>query len=83
MSAELGCTKPDPRMYRSASDALGLQPERCLFVDDDPDLVLAAMALGYHGAAICRDGPPFPAGVPALTTLEELLEPRWLGGSSG
>ena len=26
ISAEVGCCKPDPRMYRTASDALGLEP---------------------------------------------------------
>lgn len=75
ISAELGCTKPDPRMYRHASEALGLPPAQCLFVDDDPTLVAAAIALGYAGRALHRDpatGPP--PGVPSLTTLTELLD---------
>ena len=42
ISAVLGCTKPDPRMYRHASDGLGLQPAECLFVDNGADLVEAA-----------------------------------------
>lgn len=56
ISALLGCTKPDPRMYRHASDALGVAPERCLFVDDSPALVEAAIQLGYQGCALLRDG---------------------------
>jgi putative hydrolase of the HAD superfamily len=56
ISAVLGCTKPDPRMYRHASDALGLGPHQCLFVDDDPHLVEAAITLGYQGCAVLRDG---------------------------
>jgi len=36
ISALLGCHKPDPRMYRHASEALGLAPDECLFVDDGP-----------------------------------------------
>ena len=56
ISAVLGCTKPDPRMYQHASDALGLPPERCLFVDDVPLLVEAAIELGYQGSAVLRDG---------------------------
>jgi putative hydrolase of the HAD superfamily len=36
VSADLGCRKPDPRMYRAGSDALGLPPNDCLFVDDAP-----------------------------------------------
>jgi FMN phosphatase YigB (HAD superfamily) len=35
---------------------LGLTPSECLFVDNDPDLVLAAIHLGYHGIAIDRYG---------------------------
>ncbi|GGJ88698.1 hypothetical protein GCM10011583_20100 [Streptomyces camponoticapitis] len=73
ISAVLGCNKPDPRMYHHASAALGLPPARCLFVDDDPDLVAAAIRLGYAGRAMRRD----PAGVsevPSITTLTELLD---------
>ena len=73
VSSELGCNKPDARMYRAASDALGLQPAECLYVDDDPALVGAALALGYRGAAICREGPP-PAGeIRVISRLEELI----------
>lgn len=73
VSSELGCNKPDPRMYRTASDALGLKSAECFYVDDDPALVRAALALGHSGAAICRDGPPCAAGVHVMGRLEELL----------
>jgi putative hydrolase of the HAD superfamily len=56
VSEAMGCCKPDPRMYRAGSDGLGLAPSECLFVDDDPDLVLAATHLGYRGIAIDRYG---------------------------
>jgi putative hydrolase of the HAD superfamily len=72
ISAVLGCNKPDPRMYRAGSDALGLPPRECVFVDDDPDLVAAAIELGYGGAAIVRASDP-PAGVPWIGTLEDLV----------
>ncbi|GAA1976353.1 HAD-IA family hydrolase [Catenulispora subtropica] len=62
ISAVLGCTKPDPRMYRHASDALGLEPGECLFVDDDPELVAAAIALGYQGRAMVREAGAGDAG---------------------
>ena len=55
ISAVLGCRKPDPRMYRHASDALGLAPAECLFVDDSPELVAAALDLGYQGRWMRRD----------------------------
>ena len=54
ISTLLGCRKPDPRMYRAGSDIVGLAPADCLFVDDDPELVFAAIGLGYRGVAICR-----------------------------
>ncbi|HTJ65913.1 MAG TPA: HAD-IA family hydrolase [Actinospica sp.] len=73
ISAVLGCRKPDPRMYRHASDALGLPPAACLFVDDHPDLVAAAIDLGYQGRWLNRDGRA-SAGVPAITSLSELIE---------
>jgi putative hydrolase of the HAD superfamily len=56
VSEPMGCCKPDPRMYRAGSDGLGLTPSECLFVDNDPDLVLAAIHLGYQGIAIDRYG---------------------------
>jgi HAD superfamily hydrolase (TIGR01509 family) len=74
ISAVLGCTKPDPRMYRHASDGLGLDPSQCLFVDDVPELVAAAIELGYEGAALCRAGADRPAHVPSITDLTEVLD---------
>ena len=71
ISAELGCCKPDPRMYHHASAALELPPEQCLFVDDDPDLVSAAIELGYAGRVICRE--PTASQVPSIRSLTELL----------
>jgi FMN phosphatase YigB (HAD superfamily) len=72
VSAVLGCRKPDPRMYRAGSDALGLPPHECVFVDDAPDLVAAAIELGYGGTAIVRASDP-PADVPWISTLEDLV----------
>ncbi|MFI6446246.1 HAD family hydrolase [Kitasatospora sp. NPDC050543] len=72
ISAVLGCTKPDPHMYHHASDALDLAPAECLFVDDDPELVAAAIRLGYAGRALCRDSAV--PDVPSLTSLTEVLD---------
>jgi putative hydrolase of the HAD superfamily len=73
-SESLGCTKPDPRMYTAASDRLGRSPAECLFVDDDPELVAAAVALGYHGRVLRRGRRPATSSVPAISSLTELLE---------
>jgi RNA polymerase sigma factor (sigma-70 family) len=80
VSEELGCTKPDPRMFDTAATALGHRRERCLFVDDDPELVRAACRLGYHGIAVVRDGQPRPDDVPVATTLTDLLAHLGLEG---
>lgn len=75
ISEVLGCRKPDPRMYRAGSDALGLAPEACAFLDDAPELVAAADTLGYHGVVVARDGVR-PVGLRAITTLDELVPAR-------
>jgi len=74
ISAVLGCTKPDPRMYRHASDGLGLQPHECLFVDDVPELVQAAVQLGYEAVMMRRNEEPVPDGVRAVTDLRQVLD---------
>ena len=51
---------------------LGLPPHECVFVDDAPDLVAAAIELGYGGTAIVRASDP-PADVPWISTLEDLV----------
>jgi putative hydrolase of the HAD superfamily len=72
ISEVLGVRKPDPRMYRTGSDGLGLRPDECLFVDDDPDLVRAAEALGYQGL-------PYD---PEHMTLDDVLARVHLGQSA-
>jgi putative hydrolase of the HAD superfamily len=49
VSAAIGITKPDPRIYRSVLSALAVQPGECLFVDDRADNVEAARNLGMQG----------------------------------
>ncbi len=61
-----------PRMYHHASTALELAPAHCLFVDDDPSLVAAAIGLGYAGRAVCRD--TATSDVPSVVSLVELLD---------
>jgi HAD superfamily hydrolase (TIGR01509 family) len=73
ISAVLGCRKPDPRMYHHVSAALSLPPAQCLFVDDDPDLVAAAIELGYAGRVLCRGGESSGA-VPSIASLTQLID---------
>jgi HAD superfamily hydrolase (TIGR01509 family) len=73
ISEELGCKKPDPRMYAAGSDGIGVPPAECLFVDDDPVLVEAAVALGYQGVALGRTRPHPPASVGWIDSLDGVL----------
>lgn len=40
--------KPDPEMYLNAISRLGLRPEECLIVEDNPNGLKAAYASGAH-----------------------------------
>ncbi len=48
-SAEVKLAKPDPRIYRLALEQLDVAPEEAIFVDDVPENVKAARALGMRG----------------------------------
>jgi putative hydrolase of the HAD superfamily len=49
ISAEVGMRKPEPRIFRHATELLGLQPGECIFVDDIKANVAAAEQLGFTG----------------------------------
>jgi glucose-1-phosphatase len=49
LSHELGLEKPDPAIYQRVIDATGLLPEVHLFIDDIPENVQAAQAVGMQG----------------------------------
>jgi hypothetical protein len=68
------CAPPRGAASRTGpnSDALGLAPHECVFVDDAPELVAAAIELGYGGMAIVRTSDP-PSDVPWIGTLEDLV----------
>jgi putative hydrolase of the HAD superfamily len=46
ISSEVGLRKPDPAIYALAAERLGLEPERCVFVDDLPGNLKPARAIG-------------------------------------
>jgi epoxide hydrolase-like predicted phosphatase len=48
-SAEEGLVKPDPAAYRAVLERLGVEPNEAVFVDDLPENVAAAQALGLQG----------------------------------
>ncbi|MFK4070614.1 HAD family hydrolase [Streptomyces sp. NPDC029674] len=49
LSCEVGCAKPDPRIYEIALRRTGAEPARTLFIDDVAENVEAARSLGMAG----------------------------------
>lgn len=47
-SYEMGCVKPDPRIYALALEALGCAPQEVFYTDDRPELIAAASGLGIR-----------------------------------
>ena len=47
-SFELGCTKPDRRIYEHSIAGLDVPPEEALFLDDRPENVAGARQTGLH-----------------------------------
>jgi len=66
-SCHAGVRKPDPRIYRLALDAVDVDAEAAVFLDDHPANVAAAEALGMRGIVVGRDR------LAAFDELEELL----------
>lgn len=73
MSSVLGVPKPDPAIYRAALEALGVAPERAVFVDDSPRNLAGAAALGIRAVLIDRDW-KHPAGAPPYPSVRDLPE---------
>jgi putative hydrolase of the HAD superfamily len=46
-SAEVGCCKPEPEIYTALLERLGLLADEVVVVDDHPDNIAAAEALGF------------------------------------
>jgi HAD superfamily hydrolase (TIGR01509 family) len=69
LSCEVGVQKPDPALFHTACDRLGVPPEHALMVGDDP----------------VRDGAATAAGIPAyiLPAARGPLRPRGLGAVAG
>jgi epoxide hydrolase-like predicted phosphatase len=46
ISGEVGLRKPDPEIFRLTTDKLGVEPSGCVFVDDHPGHLQAALEVG-------------------------------------
>ena len=48
ISAEVGCQKPDPKIYQIAEEQCGFYGADILFVDDKPENLVPATSLGWQ-----------------------------------
>jgi putative hydrolase of the HAD superfamily len=55
LSYEVGCIKPDPRIYRIALQKAEAEPHECVFIDDRPENIEAAQVLGIHTIHFLED----------------------------
>jgi putative hydrolase of the HAD superfamily len=69
LSPEVGLVKPDPAIYREALVRAAVLPAQTAFVDDFPENVDAASALGMRGVL-------FRTSSQAREDVARLLEPR-------
>lgn len=49
LSYQVGIIKPDRRIFQLTADRLGVVPNECVFADDNPTNVAAAVACGMKG----------------------------------
>jgi len=69
-SCELHIAKPDPAIYLHTCERLGVAPADALFLDDKPENIAAAEALGIHGYLFTD----------AAQLRRDLAARRWLQG---
>ncbi len=77
-SGDLGIQKPDAEAFRALADELGLEPGRCVYVGDTPDVDIAgAMQAGFQAVWIDNEGKAYPTNLPEPThvvhSLRELI----------
>ncbi|MET0134314.1 MAG: HAD family hydrolase [Kibdelosporangium sp.] len=78
IAGELGMSKPDPKMFRTACDRLDVPPEQTVHVGDKLDLdAVGARDAGLHGVWLNRAATPAhraPTGVHLINSLAKLPE---------
>ncbi len=85
-AADVARAKPDPEGYLLAAAKLGVDPRRCIALEDSPNGVAAAESAGYHVVAVPSIVPvPARPGRVLLGTLADvtLAELRALTGLVG
>jgi FMN phosphatase YigB (HAD superfamily) len=73
-SIAIGVYKPDPNAYRAAAAALELAPAECAFVDDLPENVAAACAIGMRGILLDRRHAHTSSALERIDDLHGLID---------
>ena len=55
ISCDYGVVKPNPEIYRLFAEKYSLKPEECLFIDDQPANIAAAVRCGWSGIVFHGD----------------------------
>ncbi len=50
--------KPDPELFLTAAARIGIEPEKCVVIEDAPDGIAAAKAAGCRCIAVTNSAPP-------------------------
>lgn len=81
ISAAVGVEKPDPLIYRTALESLGVAAEDSIFVDDVEENVLAAEELWMTAFLIDRTGQHTEADCKRIENLREVVD--YVSGHTG
>mgnify|MGYP002682197631 FL=1 len=72
---DCGWRKPARQIFEYTLDRLGLGPEECLFVGDDPGWDIAGpRAVGMSAVLVDRDGKMQDSGEGSISSLAQLME---------
>lgn len=72
-SSKVGVRKPDPRIYAMMCDALGIAPDRCVYLDDLGINCKPAAAMGMHAIKVT-------GAAQLLADLSAVLDFHWPAG---
>jgi HAD superfamily hydrolase (TIGR01549 family) len=73
-SGDLGFQKPHPDAFRALAAELGLPPERCFYVGDDPfGDIAGALGAGFRAVWIDNEGKTYPPDLPEPTHVVHSL----------
>jgi putative hydrolase of the HAD superfamily len=68
----IGVSKPDRAAYMISAQRLGVAPDQCLFLDDEPPCVAGAAAIGMHAYLVDRSLPAHDIAAHKVSDLSAL-----------